>query len=61
MIDKQRERDYDEVIGSRFVNDNSNSGVHGWSFDKRITFCSSRYFSNLLLTPNTSDPTSSFR
>ncbi|KAL3288002.1 hypothetical protein HHI36_002454 [Cryptolaemus montrouzieri] len=58
FIEKQRERDYDLVSGSRYIGD---GGVHGWDFKRKLISRGANFLTQLLLRPRASDLTGSFR
>ncbi|KAJ1876767.1 dolichol-P-mannose synthesis [Coemansia sp. RSA 376] len=58
FIRKQKERDYDIVTGTRYVN---GGGVYGWDLRRKLTSRGANFIADLLLNPGVSDLTGSFR
>ncbi|XP_014209993.1 probable dolichol-phosphate mannosyltransferase [Copidosoma floridanum] len=58
MIRKQKECNYDIVTGTRYI---QNGGVHGWDFKRKFISRGANFISQLLLRPNVTDLTGSFR
>lgn len=57
MINKQRQNDYDIVLGSWYID---KGGIEGWSFYWKLTSRVANYLSNTLLGTQVSDLTNSF-
>nr|CAG4652076.1 EOG090X0B9X [Triops cancriformis] len=58
FIQKQKERDYDVVSGTRYTGD---GGVFGWDLKRKIISRGANYVTQVLLRPGASDLTGSFR
>ncbi|XP_055298787.1 dolichol-phosphate mannosyltransferase subunit 1 [Sitodiplosis mosellana] len=58
FIELQKEHDYDIVSGTRYI---GNGGVYGWDFKRKLVSRGANFLSQLLLRPNCSDLTGSFR
>lgn len=58
MIETQREMDYDVVTGTRYL---PGGGVNGWDFKRKLVSRGANYLTQILLRPNASDVTGSFR
>ena len=58
FIQKQAERDYDVVSGTRYRN---GGGVHGWDLRRKLTSRVANYLAAVMLAPPASDLTGSFR
>jgi len=58
FINKQLEKDYDIVSGTRYV---STGGVYGWDLRRKLTSRVANYIAQTLLSPDASDLTGSFR
>lgn len=58
FIELQKEHDYDIVSGTRYL---GNGGVYGWDFKRKLVSRGANYLSQILLRPNCSDLTGSFR
>lgn len=58
FIELQQANDYDIVSGTRYV---GNGGVFGWDFKRKLVSRGANFLSQLLLRPNCSDLTGSFR
>ena len=58
MVAKQKEADYDIVSGTRYA---LGGGVNGWDFKRKLMSRTANYVTQVLLRPNASDLTSSFR
>jgi dolichol-phosphate mannosyltransferase len=58
FIKKQVEQDFDVVTGSRYI---ENGGVFGWDFKRKLISRGANFVSQILLRPNVSDLTGSFR
>lgn len=58
FIELQQKHDYDVVSGTRYLGD---GGVFGWDFKRKLVSRGANYLSQILLRPNCSDLTGSFR
>nr|CAH0112274.1 unnamed protein product [Daphnia galeata] len=58
FIEKQKEKDYDLVSGTRY---SGNGGVFGWDLKRKIISRGANYVTQVLLRPGASDLTGSFR
>lgn len=58
FIAKQKEEDYDIVLGTRYA---GNGGVYGWDFKRKLVSRGANLLSRVILRPNVSDVTGSFR
>lgn len=58
MIEKQKESDFDVVSGTRYV---GSGGVYGWDLKRKFISRTANYIAQILLRPNASDLTGSFR
>ncbi|OMJ19636.1 Dolichol-phosphate mannosyltransferase subunit 1 [Smittium culicis] len=58
FIRKQKERDYDIVTGSRYIN---GGGVYGWDLRRKLISRGANLLADLMLNPGVSDLTGSFR
>ncbi|ORY85700.1 nucleotide-diphospho-sugar transferase [Protomyces lactucae-debilis] len=58
FIEKQKEGDYDIVLGTRYA---GNGGVYGWDFKRKLVSRGANLLSRVILQPNVSDVTGSFR
>lgn len=58
FIELQQQHDYDLVSGTRYLGD---GGVSGWDFKRKLVSRGANYLSQILLRPNCSDMTGSFR
>lgn len=58
MIEKQKERDYDIVTGTRYAGD---GGVQGWDFKRKLISRGANFVTQVLLRPGVTDLTGSFR
>lgn len=58
MIEKQRQTMCDVVSGTRYKQD---GGVYGWDLTRKLTSRGANLLAQLLLQPNASDLTGSFR
>jgi len=58
MIALQRKHDYDIVSGTRYAGD---GGVYGWDLKRKVISRGANYVAQVLLRPNASDLTGSFR
>lgn len=58
FIAKQKEEDYDIVLGTRYAGD---GGVYGWDFKRKLVSRGANLLSRVILRPNVSDVTGSFR
>ncbi|CAN6613558.1 dolichol-phosphate mannosyltransferase [Trichomonascus vanleenenianus] len=58
FIAKQKEKDYDIVTGTRYAGD---GGVYGWDLKRKLVSRGANFLSSLVLRPNVSDVTGSFR
>nr|SVE82109.1 EOG090X0B9X [Daphnia magna] len=58
FIEKQKEKDYDLVSGTRY---SGNGGVYGWDLKRKIISRGANYVTQVLLRPGASDLTGSFR
>jgi len=58
FIALQKRHDYDVVSGTRYLGD---GGVSGWDFKRKLVSRGANYLSQILLRPNCSDLTGSFR
>ncbi|KAM7354492.1 dolichyl-phosphate mannosyltransferase subunit 1 [Cochliomyia hominivorax] len=58
FIELQKKHDYDIVSGTRYV---GSGGVFGWDFKRKLISRGANFLSQLLLRPNASDLTGSFR
>jgi dolichol-phosphate mannosyltransferase len=58
MIEKQREKDFDIVTGSRYIR---GGGVSGWDLRRKLTSRVANFIADTLLNPGCSDLTGSFR
>lgn len=58
FIDLQRKHNYDVVSGTRY---SGTGGVYGWDFKRKLISRGANFLSQLLLRPNASDLTGSFR
>lgn len=58
FIKLQQDNDFDIVSGTRYI---GNGGVFGWDFKRKLVSRGANFLSQLLLRPNCSDLTGSFR
>ncbi|OMH78655.1 Dolichol-phosphate mannosyltransferase subunit 1 [Zancudomyces culisetae] len=58
FIRKQREKDYDIVTGSRYID---GGGVYGWDLRRKLISRGANFVADVLLNPGVSDLTGSFR
>lgn len=58
FVEKQKERDYDVVSGTRYV---GSGAVYGWDLKRKLISRGANFLSELLLRPRASDLTGSFR
>ncbi|XP_060536392.1 dolichol-phosphate mannosyltransferase subunit 1 [Cylas formicarius] len=58
FIEKQKTKDYDIVTGTRYV---GVGGVYGWDFKRKLVSRGANFLTQLLLRPQVSDLTGSFR
>lgn len=58
FIRLQVSKDYDIVSGTRYL---GNGGVYGWDFKRKLISRGANYLTQILLRPNASDLTGSFR
>lgn len=58
FIAKQEAENADIVTGTRY---SGNGGVNGWDFRRKVISCGANFLTQLLLRPNVSDLTGSFR
>ncbi|EFX79183.1 hypothetical protein DAPPUDRAFT_304921 [Daphnia pulex] len=58
FIEKQKEKDYDLVSGTRY---SGNGGVYGWDLKRKVISRGANYVTQVLLRPGASDLTGSFR
>lgn len=58
FIKLQQDNNYDIVSGTRYI---GNGGVYGWDFKRKLVSRGANFLSQLLLRPNCSDLTGSFR
>jgi dolichol-phosphate mannosyltransferase len=58
FIEKQKEKNYDIVSGTRYA---GNGGVFGWDFKRKLISRGANYVTQVLLRPGASDLTGSFR
>ena len=58
MVAKQKEEDFDVVSGTRYA---LGGGVNGWDFKRKLISRTANYITQVLLRPNASDLTGSFR
>ncbi|XP_045461571.1 dolichol-phosphate mannosyltransferase subunit 1 [Harmonia axyridis] len=58
FIQKQKEKNFDLVSGSRYV---GTGGVYGWDFKRKLISRGANFLTQLLLRPRASDLTGSFR
>lgn len=58
FIEKQREKDYDVVTGSRYIR---GGGVYGWDFKRKLISRGANFLATFLLSPDVSDLTGSYR
>nr|CAG4649590.1 EOG090X0B9X [Scapholeberis mucronata]SVE93809.1 EOG090X0B9X [Scapholeberis mucronata] len=58
FIEKQKEKDYDVVSGTRY---SGSGGVYGWDLKRKIISRGANYVTQVLLRPGASDLTGSFR
>nr|CAG4648151.1 EOG090X0B9X [Moina brachiata]SVE93192.1 EOG090X0B9X [Moina brachiata] len=58
FIEKQKEKNYDVVSGTRYSGD---GGVYGWDLKRKIISRGANYVTQVLLRPGASDLTGSFR
>lgn len=58
FIELQQANNYDVVSGTRYLGD---GGVFGWDFKRKLVSRGANYLSQILLRPNCSDLTGSFR
>uniref|UniRef100_U5EZ22 Dolichol-phosphate mannosyltransferase subunit 1 n=1 Tax=Corethrella appendiculata TaxID=1370023 RepID=U5EZ22_9DIPT len=58
FIELQKEHNYDLVSGTRYKGD---GGVYGWDFKRKLISRGANYLTQILLRPNASDLTGSFR
>ncbi|XP_050355959.1 dolichol-phosphate mannosyltransferase subunit 1 [Nymphalis io] len=58
FIELQKKHDYDLVSGTRYKN---GGGVYGWDFKRKLISRGANFITQLLLRPNASDLTGSFR
>ncbi|KAH8554668.1 dolichol-phosphate mannosyltransferase [Umbelopsis sp. PMI_123] len=58
MIKLQKQYDYDVVSGTRYK---AGGGVHGWDLKRKLVSRGANFLATLLLRPNASDLTGSFR
>lgn len=58
MVAKQKEEDFDIVSGTRYA---LGGGVNGWDFKRKLISRTANYITQVLLRPNASDLTGSFR
>ncbi|XP_046337883.1 dolichol-phosphate mannosyltransferase subunit 1-like [Haliotis rufescens] len=58
FIEKQKTKDYDIVLGTRYAGD---GGVFGWDLKRKCISRGANYITQVLLRPGASDVTGSFR
>jgi len=58
FIEKQKEQNYDIVTGTRYL---TGGGVYGWDLFRKLTSRVANYMADVLIHPNLSDLTGSFR
>ncbi|KAK6538744.1 dolichol-P-mannose synthesis [Orbilia ellipsospora] len=58
MIETQKTKNYDIVTGTRYAGD---GGVYGWDFRRKLVSRGANLFASVVLRPNVSDLTGSFR
>ncbi|CAI5757490.1 unnamed protein product [Candida verbasci] len=58
FIAKQKTKDYDIVTGTRYAGD---GGVYGWDFKRKLISRGANFLATVVLRPNVSDLTGSFR
>ncbi|EWC43811.1 dolichol-phosphate mannosyltransferase [Drechslerella stenobrocha 248] len=58
MIETQKKKNYDIVTGTRYAGD---GGVYGWDFKRKLVSRGANLFASVVLQPNVSDLTGSFR
>ncbi|KAF3183781.1 dolichol-P-mannose synthesis [Orbilia oligospora] len=58
MIKVQKSKNYDIVTGTRYAGD---GGVYGWDFKRKLVSRGANLFASVVLRPNVSDLTGSFR
>lgn len=58
FIALQKKHDYDIVTGTRYA---GNGGVYGWDLKRKLVSRGANFLATLLLRPNVSDLTGSFR
>jgi dolichol-phosphate mannosyltransferase len=58
FIEAQRQSSYDIVTGTRYI---SGGGVSGWDLRRKLTSRVANYIAHILLQPNVTDLTGSFR
>lgn len=57
-MEKQKEKDYDIVTGTRYV---EGGGVYGWDAKRKLVSRGANFLAAVLLSPGVSDLTGSFR
>ncbi|XP_070574177.1 dolichol-phosphate mannosyltransferase subunit 1-like [Ptychodera flava] len=58
FIEKQKEKSYDIISGTRYV---GSGGVYGWDFRRKLISRTANFIAQFLLRPGASDLTGSFR
>jgi len=58
MIAVQKSKNYDIVTGTRYAGD---GGVYGWDFKRKLVSRGANLLASVVLRPNVSDLTGSFR
>lgn len=58
FIELQKTKDFDIISGTRYL---GNGGVSGWDFKRKLISRGANFLSQILLRPNASDLTGSFR
>lgn len=58
FIAKQKSKNYDIVTGTRYAGD---GGVYGWDFKRKLVSRGANLLASVVLRPNVSDLTGSFR
>ncbi|XP_034949342.1 dolichol-phosphate mannosyltransferase subunit 1 [Chelonus insularis] len=58
MIELQKEKNYDIVTGTRYID---GGGVYGWDFKRKLISRGANFLTQILLRPGVSDLTGSFR
>ena len=58
MVAVQKKKNYDIVTGTRYAGD---GGVYGWDFKRKLVSRGANLLASVVLRPNVSDLTGSFR